>query len=316
MKYGTFSFILNKEEYTKYNFKTELDNVLLKITKKKKDHIGEFELMSELNNKNDYVCQIYEETLEPVSYDKKLFDELAEKIKDNEINTILNGKYSFLVRYFIEDLGSFDLFDSITHLLDNKSNIWEENTVDKVSKFCYHMCDALNYLKKKKICHFDIKPENIMYNVNAKQSFGKRFKLIDFGFAEKYPFSKYVLKLCGTPFYAPYYSQGIYPDWALKLKPNDWIFSPVTTVYYHYITYHNNDYNLIYKTDVYSMGITFYQLIYYIISFYKHNNLKNPNFSYIISLINNMTHEDIEKRFTNEDCLNYFDDNFNSCCFF
>ena len=36
MKYGTFSFILNKDEYTNYNFKTDLDNVLLKITKKKK----------------------------------------------------------------------------------------------------------------------------------------------------------------------------------------------------------------------------------------------------------------------------------------
>tara|TARA_B110000285_G_C15028205_1_gene565292 strand:- start:673 stop:1272 length:600 start_codon:yes stop_codon:yes gene_type:complete len=172
------------------------------------------------------------------------------------------------------------------------------------------MCKALSYLEENNMCHFDIKPENIVYNnKNMSIPFGKRFKLIDFGFAEIYPFKKYVTKFVGTIFYSPYYFiNKEYPKWGFKTKTNDWQYNPVQKKWYHY-SVNKNIHKLLYKTDIFSMGVVLNQLMFYIDIYLKKKHMtlfeiskSNNNLYY---LIQNMTHMNIEKRFTNDECITF-----------
>ena len=110
-----------------------------------------------------------------------------------------------------------------------------------------HLSSAVHELHKYNICHFDIKPENIVYNDgNTSLPFSKKFKIIDFGFSEYYPFEKASKSCLGTEFYMPASLKKPYPEWAIKNRPNDWSFDYVTRNIYHYINYNGYDYNLLY----------------------------------------------------------------------
>ena len=64
----------------------------------------------------------------------------------------------------------------------------------------------------------DIKPENIM--VNKKTT----YKIIDFGFSSKEPFTDYINDLKGTPGYFPkQYDFDKPSDWLPQIKANDLI---------------------------------------------------------------------------------------------
>ena len=314
MKFGSFSIILNDNEYNKFGFKTKNNNDLLKITQLKNHHNRECIIGNKfLTNTNDYVIKIYKNTLVDITNTKFLeyLKDGVSKYDTDKINKIFETKFlndQKLQGYFVENLGDIDLFDTLTNLIKLEVNIWIIDTYKRINKFVLQMCGVLKYLQSNKIGHFDIKPENIIYNNNQMMiPFEKRFKLIDFGFAEKYPFQKYTNNLCGSTNYTPYNSskKDNY-SWVIKEKVNDWIYNPIQKKYIHYInSSYNDDPGLIYKTDIYSMGIVFNQLIHYVNGYMKLKNKQQINNREVFILIQNMTHKDIEKRFTPIDCTNY-----------
>ena len=319
MKLGSFSVILSTDEYLKNNIQPpsleEKETYLYKITQIKKSHNGEELYIDFLNKKNDYLATIYKDTMCNISKDDKIVQYIKENIKkceDYDINEIFKNNILAdykLLGYFVENVGQTDLFDTLTDLVYLKNNIWSEDTENNINIFSVQMCKCLEYLQSHKMGHFDIKPENIVYNNNIKIPFDKRFKLIDFGFADHYPFIKFTSKIYGSYDYIPLYFKHIdYPQWRINNNPNDWFYNPIQKKYVHY-TSNNNNYELIYKSDVYSMGTVFNQLIYYIEDHFLKLNQKDINLNHIKNLIKQMTHSNILERYYAIDCIHFLDDN-------
>ena len=313
MKFGSFSIILEKNEYKHLGFKFDnLENILMKITQLNSCQEGEINNIDFLTRTNDYVIKIYKYTKIDINIDKNIIDYLKKGIEEQDSENIfhLNLEKEKFIGYFIEDLGKIDLFDSIAHIIENKHNIWLHNTKLYLYEFMKQMCYALKYLEENKICHFDIKPENIMYNYNEEIAFGKRFKLIDFGFAETHPFVKYIKKSRGTPIYSPYHSNTNYPEWALELYPNDRLYNTYTNTNIHYVIQYDAPIDLLYKTDIFSMGIVFNQLLFYINKYVEQSEYRN-----IRSLITKMTDINIVTRYTSTHCISFLENDEENNCF-
>lgn len=71
--------------------------------------------------------------------------------------------------------GNIDLNDSVDKIVNGDINIWKNNTSNKLNLFVIQMVDAIHFLHTNKICHFDIKIENIVINEECKD-FGKSLK--------------------------------------------------------------------------------------------------------------------------------------------
>jgi serine/threonine-protein kinase len=123
-----------------------------------------------------------------LGYDKKAENKVAIKIlnennKSNEIyilkyisknyqNNLLKiynhyniNKKTFIVIEFIDGLDLCDYINSV------------DVSIDRVLNIALELCLALNHLKKNKIIHCDLKPENIMIDKNDKPI------IVDFGSA-------------------------------------------------------------------------------------------------------------------------------------
>jgi serine/threonine-protein kinase SRK2 len=79
------------------------------------------------------------------------------------------------------------------HGVISKHTVIPEETV---KSYMMQMMDILEYLHKSKICHKDIKLENLLVTEN-----GNTIKLCDFGFAAKYDNFREIQKKYGTPSY-------------------------------------------------------------------------------------------------------------------
>ena len=324
MRFGSFSILLNENEYSTFGIKPTINDEskpLFKITYLKEGNMGDIKYSDILIKQNDYIVKIYKENMLIDLNNKSLINYLKngiEKYDEYKVNNLFtNILYNSLnlTGYFLENLGDFDLFDSLKQLIElDTNNIWIIDTNKRINEFIIHMCEALEYLKDQTICHLDIKPENIVYNNRQILiPFGKRFKLVDFGFADKYPFTRYANKVCGSINYVPYYtSKKDTYSWIINNKTNDWLFNPILRKYIHYIYRYNASPELIYKTDIYSMGVVFNQLIYYLNYYMKHKKLNFSNNREIKNLIEHMTHKDIILRFYPSDCIKYLDTSYTS----
>jgi len=100
-------------------------------------------------------------------------------------------------------------------------------SIDRASTITHRVCDALDYMHKHGIVHRDLKPENIMVDQND------RIKLIDFGIAMKEDARRLtfvnVSSLLGTPDY-------ISPEQVKGARGDQ-------------------------RSDIYSMGIIFYEML-------------------------------------------------------
>jgi serine/threonine protein kinase len=319
MRVGSFSVILNPSEYIKQNIVFPIDNdgnsendensILYKITQIKNSHNGE-ELYSDFFNKNNnYLARIYKDTIKEIDKNDKLITYIKEDIDKYDyydINGIFKNNILTdykLVGYFVEDVGNYDLHDTLSQLIDLEHNIWSVNTLNKLNDFVYNMCKCLEYLESNNMGHFDIKPENIVYN-NTK-TYGLKFKLIDFGFADKYPFDKFTSKLYGSQDYVPFYSNKVkYSPWRINNRPNDWFYNYIKKKYCHYISKQYIP-ELVYKSDVYSMGTVFNQILYYIEDHFNRLNIPMIDIMHIRILIEHMTHENINLRYNSKKCIKY-----------
>ena len=138
---------------------------------------------------------IPDEEMHLIKYDSEFFNQLIH-LTQYENMCIFDGDLS---GFYITDAGNNDMVHSIADMeLYGNFYFWKSYKI--IYGFMGFMLDALYFLHKKNICHLDIKPENIMVN-----EYTNEFRIIDFGFASKEPFTDYTKDMKGTPGYFPKY---------------------------------------------------------------------------------------------------------------
>jgi serine/threonine protein kinase len=245
LKTGACSIVIGKNHYQ--GFFPEKANKLIKVTKILGNHneLKNLKAIKKIRNYQKYFT-IPDENITVILPNSNFYQHLV-RITQNEDIKISNES---LFVFYIDFAGEYDVLDSIDNLNINRySNIW--NSSKAILRFSKHMIEALNYLHLNKICHLDIKPENIM--INSKDN---SFKMIDFGFSSIEPFNDYVFNLKGTPTYFPKYYPNLEQPGLPKIEANDMIlvngFLPMIT-----------NRKLVYKIDSYCLGRVINLINYY-----------------------------------------------------
>ena len=321
-KSGSYSIILNKPFFQKYINKGLYiekhminKNLLLKLTVPNQilNYNGEIflgRLLDKIDKYSLYFAKYYTNKIYNIDKNNLLLLDLKEKYTENHMLL----KKTKLIYYYIENVGNIELFDILTNMRNCNINVFTRNK--NVLLFSFQMINALKYLHNNFIAHFDIKPENIMYNDDPLIPFERRFKLVDFGFAEKYPFRNYLNcgRICGTAYYLPLpVSLKLDEDDITKTlirNCNDWVnykeFDRPKIL--HYCIYYKQDINLLFKTDIYSLGVIFYQILYLKLVYgYFPINKKNIRIfrENYMNLIDNMTHNNIVERYNIDECFDH-----------
>ena len=266
--YGGNAIILpykRHRKYTESNDKTEI----CKVTPYNR---GEMlllpKLMDDINSK-EYIIEL----VKSVTYDTLLEDNIPKKIlefinyleKINHVDKPKRYTNNQSFSYCLFKSGECDLYEIHQSIFDNKKNYFTNDTEYKSKKCCLDLINGLRFLHKKEICHFDIKPENIVLD-------NDRFKYIDFGFAEEFPFKSYITNgPRGTLEYIPFSTNNtkiisVFTGFLPYLPCDDW--SRRDESGWFHLNY-GNDYkrntskisSSIYKVDVYALGRTINTLL-------------------------------------------------------
>jgi serine/threonine protein kinase len=129
-----------------------------------------------------------------------------------------------------------------------------------VKKIMLQILDALTYVHKKQVFHRDLKPDNILVTYR-----GDNVKILDFGLAAADSFDDDLIKV-GTPKYAA-------PEQMTK------------------------GYAVDQKSDIYTVGLIFLEMLTGNVNLQNVNSINNPNYRYIIE---NCTKQNQNERF--HDC--------------
>lgn len=254
IKYGKFSMVLKFDKIS--------DNNLLKVTYLNNKYHDDSKYNNIIKTIDKY--DKYYSLVDSIKYQIDINSELYQFLKNIKINNeeheIIKSNFP-LCYYIIPNDGETDLLDNMRNLQSFPiNNIWIGNTLLKLKLFIKQISLAIYFLHNNQICHFDIKPENILVNLgkyNHIKTFHLKFKLIDFGFAEKKPFPKYLKNGNGTPGYTTkFYGYNYYDNYIPYLKPNDWENGTHKSICNNK-GISNNKEILPYKTDIFSLGITF-----------------------------------------------------------
>ena len=242
LKTGASSIIIGCKYY-KGRFPCKLGK-LLKITKISPHH-NELETLSIIRNirksSKYYSIPVKEFTLlEPSDSFYKIVERL---VKDEKMTIFDTTLHCFYIDYAGKDVQS-TINDIMSH---QDFSIWSSYNV--IMKFTKQMIKALSYLHDHKLCHLDVKAENIMYD-----SVKKRFRLIDFGFSDVYPFKTYVNCIRCTLGYFPESSNNFkITEWFPKICANDMIQVNGNVPMQKHPEY-------VYKIDSFCLGRTLYFL--------------------------------------------------------
>jgi len=194
IKTGSSSIIIGSKFYEGH-FAIK-SNKLLKITKIGTNH-NEFNYLDKvkkIENYKDYYA-IPDEERKLIQKGSLFFNKLKLLVKDEEMSIFNTNLYVM----YIDFAGSTDVLDSLDYLsINGKSYIWKN--YNSILNFSKQIICSLKYLHDNKLCHLDIKPENIMVSIKNGISI---FKLIDFGFCSEEPFENFVGYYKGTPGYYP-----------------------------------------------------------------------------------------------------------------
>ena len=187
IKTGNYSIILGEKQYQDYYPKKK--QKLLKITKIHKNH-NEFKHLNKIKKIKNY-NKYYSIADIEISYllkpNDKFYNHVISLVKNEEID-IFNQN---LMCYYVDFAGDKDLHDTF-----NEFTFWK--SYKDIFIFSKKIIKGLNYLHENKLCHLDIKPENIIVNTKKRQ-----FRIIDFGFCSEEPFDDFTNNLRGTPGYFP-----------------------------------------------------------------------------------------------------------------
>jgi len=309
IKNGTYSIVLGNGHFNNILNIKKSNNILCKISnfkQNKHDETKYIDIIQSINN-YEYYYSIVDSPIYYIDKNSDFFLHLCNIVNEEKINIL--KKEGRLGLCFINNDGNMELFESIEMIdTNNDLNIWYKNTIKKIKIFVKHMLYAIYFLHQKKICHFDIKPENIIINnniSNSLNSFHRKFKLIDFGFSEIHPFKNYLKAPMGTVGYIPlkYKNPELHNcDYLPDTNPNDWYLGKHLSIVYP----DNLEYS-VYKTDSYAFGRTLYYLNHRIENYYlvkkDNKNTKCFNFNKVSykndkfkNLIRKLTNGDIYKR--------------------
>lgn len=284
--FGKYREYLNvNSDFKKSRFFFDTSKALLKITSSCQmlKYNGEIELADKLKSidgNSDFFCKYYvnKNKLDFLESDCKFIEDVKKMVSDRFL--FLENPSSPIIYYFIENVGNIELHKILFDITIGKNLFTEEK---RVKEFSYHMMSAVSYLHYNNVCHFDIKPENIMYDNNSLKEFGKRFKIIDFGYAEEYPFNNYLNcgRVCGTEYYCPLplimrKDLDEINNSLVNINCNDWCNIEINNQkkVFHYCTQVGVSKFLLLKSDVYSLGMVIYQTVYLL---EKHTNIFNKN---------------------------------------
>ena len=291
LKTGSCSVVLGSNYYKK--FVKPKENKLLKISKIANFH-DEFKYISLIKNIKDYenyycIPEDIKFLLQPTDL---MYNSISKIV--NNIN-IFNGKK--LHYFFVNYAGDKELFDIISEIDNNRyENYW--NSYGEILKFTKHIMNGIRFLHMNKICHLDIKPENIIINTLNRTS-----KIIDFGFASIEPFDDFINNMKGTPGYFPKKIRNEQvTEWLPKIEATDLI--------------QDNDGSipiiknqlLVYKIDSYCFG----RVLYYLKYFYDKNMSYlsclsyKKNYKKLNNIIKFLLEKNVDDRITITQCYKKF----------
>lgn len=291
-KTGSCSIVLGELHYKDYVKKK--DNKLLKITKIIESH-NEFKnlhIIRNINNYNDY-CAIPDEELTIIKPTDDFYKHI-ENIVFNEKDdiSIFGGDLYYL---YIDNAGNKDLLDTMNNLYDKDYSFWD--SYESIIRFSKEIMKGLKFLHTNKLCHLDIKPENIMVDIGKK-----KFRIIDFGFCSLEPFNDYLSHIRGTLGYFPRYDTTSNDDtnYLPRIQANDMV--PICNNITIPI---KKDYKLVYKIDSYCLG----RVLYYLKYMYKTNktyscyNFEKKKEIKLDKIISSLTENNVWNRLTIKECL-------------
>ena len=292
VKTGACSIILGPGHYGKYI--DEKANKLFKVTKIVPRH-NEFKNLGKIREIENYenYYSIPDEEMFVIKPDDDFYNELR-RLTQYDNMTIFHGNLS---GFYINFAGNYELHDTIADMETRYDfSFWK--SYKKILNFTEFMLNALDYLHQKKICHLDIKPENIMVD-----RIKNKFKIIDFGFSSLEPFDDYISDTKGTPGYFPKFIEGdTITPWLPKIHANDMVQDENG----HIPMYNNRQ--LVYKVDSYCLGRVLYSLkyIYDVNKTYMCFNLEKKYGILLDKIIKCLIENDVNKRYTVAECLETF----------
>lgn len=192
VKTGACSILLGQVQYG--GFFSVKPDMLLKVSKKDERH-NEFKYLDKVRvipNYKDYYS-IPEEERYLLNPTDDFYHHIIRLVKYEQMDLFEDD----LECYYINCAGNLDVQESLVEMMDlSYSRIWR-NYADILS-FTHQILKALKFLHERKICHLDIKPENIVINCQKRE-----FRVIDFGFSSVEPFEDFMKNPRGTPGYFP-----------------------------------------------------------------------------------------------------------------
>ena len=193
---------------------------------------------------------------------------------------------------YIDYAGDKDMHDTLLNVQKyGDLTLW--SSYKFILKFTKKIVEGLMFLHQNKLCHLDIKPENIIVNV-----FKKKFKIIDFGFSSVEPFQDFIKKPRGTLYYFPkQFSSQKNEEWLPEIKANDLELVDKKFPF-------QKNYLLVYKIDSYCLGRTLFMLNYFYQDkqIYSCYNCEKSGREKMENIIQDLLENNVHKRITITDC--------------
>lgn len=288
IKTGSQSIVIGSKYYRGYI--PPIENKLVKITRIQDNH-NEFKYsdnIKKINNYKDYYS--IPDDLRFLINPGQDFYEHVKRLVEYDKMDIFDGPLQYS---FIDNAGDKELLDTILDIQrKNDFSYWKSYKV--ITIFTKRIMESINYLHNIKICHLDIKPENIVIN-----TYNNTFKIVDFGFASLEPFDDYLNFIHGTPGYFPkYFPNDKKEPWLPRIEALD-------TIKVNGVIPMRKNYKLVYKIDSYCLG----RVLYYLKYMYSDNvmytcfNREKRDGEKLDKIINSLLENDPYKRITINQCL-------------